>query len=248
MLKEALAFLAGQTANALTPQIIDSKDPENLHFAIGGAVQVLPKKPTPRAHEVRTIEALTDFIAAGDAGWRVWHHDEAVELICDDETRRDKVTMPLEHTDVWKTVASLGDWMEQARFVRLLRVELHSALPPSVLLEKVRKLRSENSASASGDVQHASRGFGREIGAKVSGESEIPEEVILSVPVYGNPGERQAVAVRCAVEIDAARFMLRLVPMPDELTLALEIVQRDIGKRLSESLPGHDGRILYGRP
>lgn len=181
----------------------------------------------------------------------VWYDPESVVLVIDDEGHRiERATLKLEPSDVFtllRKIRAEKPWYEQKPFVRLLRIDLAGTLDPVVLLEKVRKLRWENSSATTGAVGRQAESLGREINNRVDSAEPIPEEVVLQVPVYRTPGETRRWPLRCTVDADPALGRLQLLPLPDEIERVLALATEDIGARLREGL--NDSIPCYlGRP
>jgi hypothetical protein len=134
--------------------------------------------------------------------------------------------------------------MDQRAFVRLLRHDLGMAQPT---VNAFRRLDWKTAVEATGEVVHGRDRMGREINAQVIQAAELPEDLMVSVPVYREAGERQPVSLRCDVEIDAARQTLQLSPIPGEIENAIDDAQRSIRERLGDVGPAVKA-VYYGRP
>lgn len=247
------------------PVLLDLPDqnPAEAVYVIDGEIKTLELTPTPRSHQVDTlrdlISAANRFTASPDDAETteppsVWVDEHAVRLVIDDgEHRANTVAFPLFESDQFKTLCALATGkpkFQQKPFVRLLRVDLAGCLSDSILLNQVRRLKFENSSVVSGEVKHARESMGREITSKVNAveNGELPEEVIVHVPVYRNRGEVTLVQpVRCALEIDPALGEFQLTPLPGEIQRIKDAALADIEDRLGAGLT--EGIHLYnGRP
>lgn len=243
MISEALKYLADLGAKAATPIPVENDDPASNVFAINGKLETLAKPFPERDHAAGSladlIELANRFAADEASSPVVWFDRDSVILVIDDAKRRiDHVGMALVESELFERVLALkGEWQEQKAFVRLLRVELAGTLPPVALLEKVRRVRFDNGQTVTSEVKRDRESMGREITAKIEADGgDLPEEVTLMVPVYRNPGERDAYPIRCAVEIDHARGAFRLTPLPDQIECAYQAALASIRARLASGL------------
>ena len=245
-LKEGLDRLVDLATKAGAVQRIDSGNPRQLRYLAAGSEIVIDTEPAPRQHKpamVAEIIALASrFATAADAPV-VWYDQTAVCLVIDDDGNRlETATLTLETSDVFAVMERLRAkpaeaWFDQKSFVRLLRIDLAGTLPPVTLLNPVCKVRFENGEKVSGEVRSQRESLGREIISKVEADTELPEEVTLTAPVYKTAGERDSYPVRCSVEVDPMQGKFRLLPLPDELERVRDLAVAYIGERLGAGLP-----------
>lgn len=253
MIAEALKFLASLGAENQAPRVIDLKDPRALTFVAGGSVLSRDIPPAPRAHALGSLE---DLIAFADRHAtetsRVFFDADQVTLVLDgDGHRLERGVLKLERSSVWHVVVELatkraGQWFEHKQFLRLLRVDLAGTLPPGVLYDRVKRVAFDNGVTVQASVtKNKTESMGRSIMSHVTGEGEIPEEVTLEAPVYSTPGETEKHAIRCAVEVDPARGMFCLQPLPDEVSRVEALAVASIRERLEVlcKTPAFFGRV-----
>lgn len=253
MFDQMIASIVSLGRASAAPVKLDIPDVTKAHFLTGnGQIVTVPIDPSPRDHTVCQLDDLIRMANLFDDGLTscvVWYNEDHVILVLDNDAHRcQKVTMTLEISDVCRVVASLpGACYDHKSFVRLLRVQLAGALSPSSLLDIVRRVRFDNGAVTHSEVKRTRESLGREITASVSAESEIPDTVTLSVPVYSTLGETDPYPVRCTVEVDPVEGRFRLIPFPDEITrvyqLAVASIARRLAAGLSEGVPAY-----YGAP
>lgn len=257
MLADALKYLTELVRKADAPGPIDLKDPRRVGHVIAGEPFIQEVPFPPRNHQVNALEALvsiTNRFASGEAAPVVWYdHSDVVLVIDDGANRLERVTFDIEPSDVFTTLCKLyispgAAWLEQKPFLRLLRVDLAGTLDPVHLLERVRKLRFENGTVTTGKIApNKSESLGREIIAKVDADGELPEQVILNVPVSRSLGETARYPMSCSVEVDPAMGKLRLLPMPDEIERVRTLHVGSIAERLHEGL-SEGINAYHGRP
>lgn len=260
MLKEALQYLVSLSDRAGTAKPLEGDaDPRVRRYIINGALEEIPQPGPRRQHKAQSLAAFVDYInKAATAEPKppappvVWYNATALVGILDDAGHRiERVELPLVMGAVFKRIIQLGapgaDWFEQKEFIRLLRIELAGALPPVSLLEKVRRVRFANSNNTVKEARHARESLGAEITSQIETESDLPELVTLSAPMYLNPGISFQASVACAVEVDPARGAFKLTPMPDEIDRAfkagMEYLRGLLDVQLDDAVPRY-----YGQP
>jgi hypothetical protein len=247
-LKDGIDRIANLAIKSTAPQRIESGDPRQIRYLANGSEIVIDTVAEPREHEPEALEEIirlaTRFANEDGNAPVVWYTGTSVSLVIDDETHRiETATFALQTSDVFAVLERLrlakpGEaWFDQKSFVRLLRIDLAGTLPPVTLLNPVRKVRFENGEKVSGEVRSQRESLGREIISKVESDTELPEEVTLTAPVYKTAGERDSYPVRCSVEVDPMQGKFRLLPLPDELERVRDLAVAYIGERLGVGLP-----------
>lgn len=259
MLDAALKFLTDLAKKTATPVSVDLKDPSRLGFVVDGNI-ITEDVPNPaRKHKAKSLDEViriaTRFVNPDQSvvpAPVVWYDETEVVLSIDDDAYRiDSVTLTLETSDVFAKLVQLSkptQPVDQKEFIRLLRVDLAGTLEPVVLLNKVRTLKFSTTADATSVKKAQTESLGKEIRSKVETDGgDLPEEVVLSAPVFKTFGQRRPVPIRCAVEVFPADGTFRLKPLPDEIERAQQEAVQRIAERLSEELPDMVP-AYYGKP
>ena len=249
MIEQALKYVSDLAARSVKPEPVATDDPEKLTYLVGGQIVEVARPEPPREHEAAdlpTLAALADRFAA--CAPSLWVSDEAAVLVIDDAGHRAAtVTLPIEPSDVFARLESLAkskEWMEQKAFVRLLRIDLAGTMPPGVLLDRVRKLRFESGQVTTSEAQKNRESLGRTITAAVSAEGELPDCVTLEVrPFKGH----EKFALTCSVDVDAARGLLQLAPLPDEIDRVKHLAVKQIADALDDAIDS-DVPVYVGKP
>ena len=243
MISEALKYLRDLAVAASKPELLLDESTRKVYLVDGEKIDVEKDVPD-RRHDVETVDEIVAlarrFAAEGSTKPVVWYSATGVQLVVDDDGHRiDQANLEFSESAVWQTVQELQKrlWLDQAAFVRLLRIDLASALESAVLHDRVKRLKWQAGNTTDRAVGFGRESLGREIKAEVNAESEIPEFVDLSVRVHTNPGEDERWVVHCAVEINAPECKLRLVPLPDEIARVSNLVVASIAERLRAGLP-----------
>lgn len=250
MIKEGIDALVALARTGMIPVVVDENH-GTKRVVIGGSVVPIEKAFPPRDHHVYSLEEIVQLairytdkdgtLTVDDPPEMVvWYDEDKVVLVFDNLSYRAKTaTLTLEQSDPFQTLMNLAcgkPWFEQKKFIRLLRIDLAGTLEPVVLLEKVRRVEFENGMITSGRVTRQQESLGKQITSTLKSD-ELPEEVILQVPVYSTFGETDRLAIRCAVEVDSQIGQFQLIPMPDELVRVQQVAVQSIAQRLKEGLP-----------
>lgn len=226
-----------------------SGDGRKMFVQQGNEIKEFSLEPAPRGHFIHSLVDLIVFARREDNKTPiVWHNEQGVWLLADDNDRLDKVVFRLTLSERFSLMGKLRDdkpYLDQRSFVRLLRVELGM---DATTVGKFRKLDWMQDGKTQADLQHGADRLGKEINARVSGTDQLPEKLEIMVPVFQQTGERAEYKIRCAIEIDTMNQQLQLVPMPDELERVMDLAQADIHKRLSEGLAEKKIPVYYGAP
>ncbi len=246
MIAEAIKAFVELARSGMAIQRFDVDDPRKSHFYTNGNPLLIDLPIPPRDHTVATLEEIirlaTRFSGpAGGCSPVVWYNEEAVTLVLDDNGHRlETVGFPLTYHPTWELLRQFATTKakhDHKSFIRLLRIDLDTALAPSALLEIVRKVKFENGTITDADRQRTRESIGKSIVASVSTEREIPDFVVVKTAVYQDSGEDAIYGVTCAVEVDSLEGWFRLVPMPGELIRVQQRATDSIGVRLREGLP-----------
>lgn len=231
MIEPALKYLASLAQESTKATLIDETAISQTYLSNGRTFSTT-KAARPINHWFDSIESLARFIGQestedGDAA--VFVNSDHVRLCLDMSGHRANIASIDLNRDprfaILEAYGSVGsDWLDQKTFVRLLRIGLAGTLPPVALLEKVRRVKFSTEGAVSGVVARDRESMGREVASRVeTTEGEIPEEVGLVVPVFVPLVDFRLPPqpIACAVEVDSARGMFRLVPLPNEVARAV---------------------------
>jgi|GEM_PF-3175807 len=258
MLAEAIKHIEETAREALGCEIVDVSDnPRMTWVRIGCGLTKIETPPPPRRHEVHTLNDIIRYAQAAAGGDSeesartvVWHDNQDVWLVLDDEERHDFVRMHLTLSTPYAKLERLNaayatevTWMDQATFVQLLRCDLGA---PPATVSQFRRLKWSTTHGTQGEVAHGADRMGKELQAQVSGADGLPEDITLAVPVYNQQGERSTYQVPCHVLTDTVQNQLALLPHVGATTAALQAAQASIRERLTAALG--DTPVYYGNP
>lgn len=249
MIKDALEYLAHLGKETTRPIEIPMGS-GNLHektFVLDGEFHTLEVLPPPRAHTVESLEdlmlAAERFAAsnstAGVGMPSIFYNADGVQLVIDDADHRvNSFTFgldPSEQIDSLKRFNS--QWLDQKSFLRALKFDLRGTINSPGLLEAIKTLKFDNSATTVGVIDRSKESMGRELKSSVQSKGEeLPEEITFGIPIYGNSGERTPYYIGAALETDAVQARLRYCLLPGHYDMAIESHLEDINQRLRERL------------
>lgn len=251
---DALKLLQDTAQQAVAAKIVPVPgDGRQAFVSLAGALEVVPVPPACRAHQVFSLADLVDFTKSIPTKEGsppptpvIFHGPKAVTLLIDTHDRRDVVIFPLTFSRPFMRLQALDQQpvaFDQRAFCRLLQFEL--AVSKSIVAP-FRNLDWQTQVAVRGETAPGKDRLGREVLSQVKGTSDLPDEIVVATPVYVQQGERELVAVRCAVELDAGTQRLALVPFPNEIETQIDAAQARIHERLTESL--ETVPVFYGEP
>ena len=228
---DAIAAVAALAKESMRTGFIHRPgDPPHIVHQVtpDGKVERQTVEPLPLDSHLATPEAFVEFVKAiGSVGTSlianstVFYSEVGLVFVQVLAERRDKATCLLDRSEQfeWLENSARKQQFKQHDFIRLLRINLAGCLPgDSGLLALVRNLKWSTSATVTGVVQQGRESMGKQIDSLVNGESAIPEEITLTVPVFANYGFEAI--IRCAIDVSPAEQVFRLVPYPNQLELA----------------------------
>lgn len=246
--KEALQLFTETAQKAANAQILSIPgDPFRLLVSQAGAREILELPASRRNHKLNDLDSLLALADRFQATSVLWHSEQAIVLVTDDEVRRDQATLELEFSMAYNALRIIGEGQsfDQKEFIRLLKVTLCDCVPPD-LLPAVRTLKFSRNESGASEVNHGQASMGRQVEASITGASKIPESFVVQTNVYSNVLQDQTVQIRVAIDIDLEKHSFDLSIVGDDLSTSMLLTQEALAERLAE---GNDQRrILFGKP
>lgn len=259
MLKEAIDRIRELAVKAHELRELPSDGPYLKRFLQhDGSIRELEMRPSPRDHRCLAVDSLVAIaarFAVDDDRFPglfpvCWLHEDAVELVLDDEGHRvHVVTYELVESDEFRRLVELEterSWLSQKDFLRLLRVDLGRA-GASTLVPAVRRVVWSNASTAT--IGRQTESMGREIAAKIGADGrDLPEDLVLTPNVYATAELVDVrVDVPCWLEIDPLEQRFRIAPFPGECERARLKVLKELATRLTAALP-KTVPLYWGKP
>ena len=251
MLEQALRLIQETAIAAANAQILPIDDPRVVHVRLGDALTMVAKMPPLRAHQANSVESFCAMVEAlpidGDGGGNptVWHSPEELHAALDDSDRRDTVTCNLVKSREYETLKRIDRQpMPQKDFCKVLKLELGV---PETFIGQFRRLDWAFGNDAAGETRRGVDKMGVSIRAEVAGVDQLPDTLVLQIPLYSTDGAGMFVPIECMIEIDPDpnRRSLTLATRPGAMEAALHEVHRQIADVLVEQLPSATP-VFYG--
>lgn len=187
------------------------------------------------------VEKLGDDERAQAA---VFYDEKQIVCLPDAEDSRRRLVCKLDYTPQFAWLLNESKTpLSQRDFVRLLRITFRGCydLYPH-LLALIRNLKWTGTSEAGAALVHGRESLGRAIESQVSGADSIPEELVLTVPIWRQYGTMTQIA--CAVEIFPQEQHFKLTPYPMQMDDALD----DGLASLQNTLAAGDVSVYRGHP
>lgn len=239
-------------------------EPDDIYLLLQPDGSLKKQQAEREQHRIRldSLRAVVDFVQQVAAEKRrptVWYGPGGIFVTFNPQTRPgDAAGMPLEFSveyAVLRLMRSEKSWLKQADLVKALRVDLAKTLSNQPeLLTTVRTIKAATAKTAEGDVQHGRESLGLSVNAAVTGSGPLPEQVMLAIEVFDEPGlgpARVRWPVCCALLIEPTEVRFALWPLPGEIEQALDNAVEHIGTELRTLLGGQEGEpvpIFRGHP
>lgn len=255
MTKKAIELIQTTARQAAKAEIVAIPgDPDRALISQCGSREMLELPPKHRNHAVFDLDSLLSLSDTkcgygedGEPNVIVWHSEEEVVVVLDDDTRRDFAKLKLEYSKAFAALRriSAGVQLEQFQFARLLKVELDGCVP-ATLSQVVRSLKFARNEEGESDLQHGKSTLGRRVEANITGSGDIPEEFVVSTNVYANVLQDDTRQVRVSIDIDLEEHKFGLSVIGDELSMAVLLTQETLSERLMQG--NNKRRVLFGKP
>lgn len=210
----------------------------------------------PRDEAATRIDSLAALAATGSEP-AVWVGRDQVVLALDGPTGRGRVTLDRQQS---APLALLREWNGRTmlfapkELYQLLRTKLADAVAANHpgLIAKVGKIDVKKTQETVGEIAKGKVSLDRSMLATASGIDDLPDELILSVPLFERPADlsdRRA-DVRVAFELDPERERYVLDVMPGEIARADAQADAVLAAAIGKALDQAKARapVYFGTP
>jgi len=195
----------------------------------GGSVTYRDIPPKVRDHNVATVAGLVaaaeQWCSSGERA-TIWVGDTFAILICNDEDRRDRVTLCLGRSQQYARLEgmSCGECFDQRQIIRWLRHDMAGA-GGEELTTVFRQVTFSRADQSQGHLAHGDESLCRSIEQSIQSPDDVPERLRVSVPVFAvlDFPPRYPVFLTVEIKLDNQQFIV--TPQPDELRKALQASQ-----------------------
>jgi hypothetical protein len=244
-LAAAISKIEEMAGKAGTVDVIEGHEPDGSYYLVkpGGTVEKVLPEPGWHKENLADPAELESFIRQHPhKDGEVYYNEQRVTYVFDFNDRRDQAVCELRPSEVWTWLTAGSKTLYgQAEFVRLLRITLRGCLADgSRLLDLVRSIKFTGQSEAAGVIKHGQESLGRSINQLVTGETALPEELVLDVQVFEN-FDRHA-KVQCAIEIFPAEQRFKITPYPLELKKVMDRTMEELAT-VFDGVPSFWGEI-----
>ncbi len=248
--EKALELIQKTAAESQKAEIVPiGGDGRKLLIRIGHELHEREVPPPVRAHTVSTLDALTDYAKKLDDPTKavIWHAEDAIVLVLDDQDRRDIVSMPLYKSQPFLAASKLtpaATPLSQQDVIGTLR---HLLGAPKEVVAIFRSVDFQRADGATGEVHHGKNTLGKSVNAQLVNADRVPEELRLSIPVFTNFGLNSPFPLTLNVDVDPVRAMFRLVVAAGGLEELMDQAQQRIAQSLESLLDDTELPVYRGR-
>ena len=245
MLEEALQYLNDQAVKASTNQLSEITDNGDGTFLVVSRYTGTAKIVDAEAPLFGTVASIIDMgvVAAenstdGESPVGVFvSKDKAVLQLGDNIRAKSRFTLPLRVNPVVRVLQSGCLNMTHKACVRVLRVDLASVrLCPEDFKTVMFTLKFQSENETTSVTRKGDESIAKSVKAKVTGESEIPEDLSVTFSVYPDVTPNYLSLVKCSVIIDSMEQLIHIIPLPGELEEALLGAQKHIAGLIAVEL------------
>jgi hypothetical protein len=253
MLQELLKALSEQAVKASDLKAFRPPgEPESVYYLrdADGNVSRHDTEPPHRDHKAADLSAVVAFaIANKDAS--VFYNRASVVCLLEDSIRRDRITLPLTFSPQLAEVLRWGKalYASQGDLIRLLRTTFRNSMHGGDLfLKSIRTINFEAGSKLVSDQQTTKQSMTKEQIARLTGGADLPEEILLTFPIFDGVWPQLQGTVTVALDTDAAKQQFILSPIPGDAETAIRKAEAEIGLKLVTDMgdaPAAE-RVYYG--
>lgn len=244
-LKESLQLIQETAIKAAEAKIVRIPgDERQAYIDVGGSLTKVELPPPSIKYAVSEFDDLVSLATGHGEVATLWHNESAIVLLLDAADRRDRATMTLTPTGVWKWLKSLrsdGAKFNQRDLIRFVRTTLDGALEPGAaetLLSSLRAVTFRRSDSASAEIERGKNTLGKSVEESCTGIDKLPENINVKVQAYANVDGLPEASVSLLIDVDFDSQSFALIPIGDAVAIAEKTVQRAIGLKLNDEANG----------
>lgn len=250
MIEQALTFIyrrAHEAANVMPHERIIS--PRKRGVTLDGVEHVEDIEKPLLQRTVETIESVVQCVNEfGGEKPTVFVDTDGVEVILDDDDRRELVGMSFAASRQYTEFVRLMHGVTQKQIVQSLRTRLAGCVAFDHFIDLMRRMEFSEASEQGGNIQHGRDSLGASVDrAVISKMGDIPEEVGVSINRFAVPHDAACMMeFRAAVVLDTVEKRVALVPIGDEFERAERHAVDIITDELSRQLP--NAIVLCGKP
>lgn len=211
-----------------------------------------------RKAKVTTLDSLLAFVryqkASDNASMTIWVDRFVITVVCDDDDRRDRVTLSLESTPLWKVLNNLSSQplVAQQAAILLLRQEFAPFDVNALAISAVKNLKLKRTEDTESTANPGNVRMSRSIHQEAAGGQILPESLGIRVWPFtgvipetdeGTPADGYPILVW--LDIDFDKLAIRFDPDKAAMVQALELEQARLVEQLRESTADLQGVHIF---
>ncbi|ODA28056.1 hypothetical protein [Planctopirus hydrillae] len=239
-------------------------EPEGVYGVVtpDGQLQRMVAAPRPRQHSILTVDQVPLLVnhfreIEGLSAPSIWYSAAQVIVLATDskleQDLRPRGVLKLKPTPQWELMKKLEEspqWLDQKQMVSLLRIKLSDSIEvrSKGIVQTLRRMKFNMTVNQRGNIEHGRESIGSDIVSDVYGSEDaiLPESVWLEIQVFDDPSLKSREVIQCALEVDAQKGLLALIPTAGELTKAMDNQMsklRDLFDQTCNAAP-----LFHGQP
>jgi len=213
--------------------------------AYGGTLEKITLDPKPISYRASNVQGFIEAVKRAYTANEPENFNMAVyvnkgRVVCwlDEATRRDLILLNLTYSDAFKGITNgMLTNIEQKPLVRVLRTLFSTGVTPDTFLSAVRNLKFTSNAEGQSEVQHGKESLGRNVLKKVSGATDIAEEITLSGQVFEEVDFTGGLFhIKMVVDIDVEEGRFSLIPIAGQVYNALADADQAVAREIRYGL------------
>lgn len=246
MLKEALQYIRDMAVASEQKFTFDTTGKEDVVIDRVNGKVVRTQKPVHQQARFSSVEDLIRFAGAHTWLFTSYFISNKRVIAVDQDEPRNYASVELEVNPIVAVLQNCRE-MEHAAAMRRLRVDFAAVeIEPETFRGVLGKLKFATGSDTESAIGKGDESLSRKVRASVTGESEIPEEIVVRFPVYPTLDLETACAVECSVIIDPTSQRISIVPIPGQLEQAMLTAQEKIKDYIEKNttLPVYRGAFM----
>lgn len=225
------------------------QEPSHVYLVQGpdGEFKRVTAQSQPERACAESLSTLVNWL--GDDSPEIWYSRRAViGGLEPGDDQHDRIKFELHVSPQLEMLCELerkraGESLDQTALIRLLRTSLADCWSGD-LLNMVRRVRIDKAKAVEAEQVKGRVSLSRKDLAEMSGAADLPEEIMLDVPVFANGTIHARATVRVALDLnpETERFVLTVIPGQTEK--AFTTGETWLESTLQE-LIGDKGILLY---
>lgn len=244
---ETILAIAELAQGAADPKIIKVSHRKQIVYKPGGESYETELDPGPRSHILQSMDSVHVVVREFSKA-RVFVDHRSIEVVCDDDDRRDTFRMPLSVSEQFAALCNLGEnALSQDEAIRLFFHTLRDCCDAR-LHHVFRRVDFVTNESGTRSKLKEKESLGSEIHATLSAAETIPESILVTIPVSQNAGLTSfRYPIELTIEVNHQHRKFLIAPAPGSIIAAANAFTEHVAELIAESLGEDRKPPLIGR-